>query len=111
MSATTKKRSPLSIYWKAAMPEWGKMSLAVFLACVAAFLEIVPYILIWLIAEEALSLSPDTQNIWWFTAAIFGAIILRFSAQAGVTILGHLAGFRAECRLRIQLKEKISQLD
>lgn len=110
MSATTKKRSPLSIYWKAAMPEWGKMSLAVFLACVAAFLEIVPYILIWLIAEEALSLSPDTQNIWWFTAAIFGAIILRFSAQAGVTILGHLAGFRAECRLRIQLIEHLQTI-
>lgn len=110
MSATTKKRSPLSIYWKAAMPEWGKMSLAVFLACVAAFLEIVPYILIWLIAEEALSLSPDTPNIWWFTAAIFGAIILRFSAQAGVTILGHLAGFRAECRLRIQLIEHLQSI-
>ena len=110
MSATTKKRSPLSIYWKAAMPEWGKMSLAVFLACVAAFLEIVPYILIWLIAKEALSLSPDTQNIWWFTAAIFGAIILRFSAQAGVTILGHLAGFRAECRLRIQLIEHLQTI-
>ena len=110
MSATTKKRSPLSIYWKAAMPEWGKMSLAVFLACVAAFLEIVPYILIWLIAEEALSLSPDTQNIWWFTVAIFGAIILRFSAQAGVTILGHLAGFRAECRLRIQLIEHLQTI-
>ena len=104
MSATTKKRSPLSIYWKAAMPEWGKMSLAVFLACVAAFLEIVPYILIWLIAKEALSLSPDTQNIWWFTAAIFGAIILRFSAQAGV------AGFRAECRLRIQLIEHLQTI-
>ena len=110
MSATTKKRSPLSIYWKAAMPEWGKMSLAVFLACVAAFLEIVPYILIWLIAEEALSLSPDTQNIWWFTAAIFGAIILRFSAQAGVTILGHPAGFRAACRLRIQLIEHLQTI-
>ena len=92
------------------MPEWGKMSLAVFLACVAAFLEIVPYILIWLIAKEALSLSPDTQNIWWFTAAIFGAIILRFSAQAGVTILGHLAGFRAECRLRIQLIEHLQTI-
>ena len=110
MNGLSKKRSPLSIYWKAAMPEWGKMSLAVLLACIAAFLEIVPYILIWLIAEEALSLSPDTQNIWWFTAAIFGAIILRFSAQAGVTILGHLAGFRAECRLRIQLIEHLQTI-
>ena len=88
------------------MPKWGKLSLTLLLACFAALLEIVPFILIWHMAGEAMSDTPQVNTILWLTGGIFGAVVLRFLAQGGVTILGHLAGFRSECRLRSQLVER-----
>lgn len=109
-TAPEKMQSPLNAYWQAAMPEWGKLSVTLLLACFAALLEIVPFILIWLMAEEAMSDAPRVNTILWLTGGIFGAVVLRFLAQGGVTILGHLAGFRSECRLRIQLVERIKSV-
>ena len=102
-----KTRGPLCVYWQAAIPEWGKMLAALGLACAAAVLEIIPYVIIFLMGKEALSEAPQVDTILWLTGGIFGAVILRFIAHGGSTILGHLAGFRAECRLRCQLIERM----
>ena len=102
-----KTRSPLYVYWQAAVPEWGKMLSALGLACIAAVLEILPYVIIFLIGKEALGAAPRVDTILWLTGSIFGAVLLRFIAHGGSTILGHLAGFRAECRLRCQLIERM----
>ncbi len=109
-TAPEKMQSPLTVYWQAAMPEWGKISVTLLLVCFAALLEIVPFILIWHMAGEAMSDTPQVNTILWLTGGIFGAVVLRFLAQGGVTILGHLAGFRSECRLRSQLVERIKSV-
>ncbi|WP_298034423.1 ABC transporter ATP-binding protein [uncultured Desulfovibrio sp.] len=107
---TTKKKSPnpLYMYWQATVPEKGKLLPTLGLACLAGLLEVVPYVLICFIAREALGDSPNKGVIIWLIVGIFCAVILRFMAQAGVTVLGHLAGFSAEWRLRTQLIERLA---
>ena len=89
------------------MPDKGKLALAILLACLAALLEVAPFVLIWRLAEEARSGSPETGTILRLTGGVLVAVILRFMAQGGVTVLGHMAGFRAECRLRSDLVERM----
>ncbi|MGV6996337.1 ABC transporter ATP-binding protein [Desulfovibrio sp. QI0430] len=96
-------KSPLYVYWQAALPDRGKLLLTLLLACLAAALEIVPFVLIWVIAREAFENMAGTDRALWLTGGILGAILLRFAIQGAVTILGHLAGFRSECRLRCRL--------
>lgn len=98
-------QSPLHVYWQAALPDRGKLALTVLLACLAAALEIAPFVLIWVIAGDAFEHAAGTDRMLWLTGGIFGVIILRFIIQGAVTILGHLAGFSSECRLRCRLIE------
>lgn len=98
-------RRPLYVYWQASLPDRGKLLLTLLFACLAAALEIVPFVLIWVIAREAFENTAGTDRALWLTGGIFGVIILRFIMQGAATIIGHLAGFSSECRLRCHLIE------
>ena len=108
MQSQPPKRNPLQIYIAAAMTQKGKLSLTMLLASISALLELVPYVFIWIIAKEAM--AGCSTYVWWLTWGIFASVILRFACQAGVTMLGHLAGFQAEYVLRKKLLSHMRQV-
>ncbi|MBE1237997.1 ABC transporter ATP-binding protein [Phaeovibrio sulfidiphilus] len=104
------RRSPLSVYQSALAPDLWMVAGALLLACVAALLELAPFWVIWLLGTTALALGWENTPVLSLCLLLPGLVGLRFACQGAVTILGHVAAFRGECRLRHQMVDHIACL-
>lgn len=107
---TSAKDAPLSPYAWAVSPHIRLVWAAVTLACVAAFLELAPFWIAWRMARTILEPAPGQIPVPWLAVLGLGLVVLRVLAQGGSVILGHVAAFRAECRLRQRLLDHVAAL-
>jgi ATP-binding cassette subfamily B protein len=84
------------------------MPLSLFLSALSALAGMAPYILIWFIIREFLTVGTSSQLIvntyaWWAAGLAFVSVLLYFVALS----LSHLAAFRVECNMRGYAMKKI----
>ncbi len=85
---------------------------ALLMSAISTLAGILPYVFIWLIARELLTVSNEISELrintyaWWAMGTAISGIVLYFLALA----LSHLAAFRAEGQIRQQAMQKIIKM-
>ncbi len=89
------------------------MKLSWVLAAISAFAALVPFYFIWCLIKEVLSVAPDysaAQNISLYGwSAVISALIAMLIYIGGL-VCSHLAAFRVQANMRVQLMKHILQL-
>ncbi len=81
---------------------------SLFISALSALTGMAPYILIWFIIREFLTIGSSSLSIvntyaWWVAGLAFASVLLYFVALS----LSHLAAFRVECNMRSYAMKKI----
>lgn len=108
--AAHRKNSSFFAYCDALKPERIMIICALLLSCIASILELIPFLIVWKIAEKTINNSADSQSIIVLLLYMLLAVIVRFALLGAVTVLGHLAAFSGECRLRKRLIDHVVTL-
>ncbi|SIT07208.1 ABC transporter ATP-binding protein [Insolitispirillum peregrinum] len=105
-----RKSSPLAVYLSALRPWRGLVYLMLGLACLAAVLELAPWLVAWRMMVAVLEPAEGDPSLQALVALALGLVLARFAVQAGVTISGHRAAFQAEAALRHRLIDHLARL-
>jgi ATP-binding cassette, subfamily B, bacterial IrtA/YbtP len=84
------------------------LPLSLVLSSLSALAAMIPYILIWFIIREFITVGASSQTLiytyaWWAAGLAVGSVLVYFTALS----ISHLAAFRVECNMRRYAMKKI----
>ncbi len=88
----------------------GGLVPAAALVSMAAVLELVPHVVVYLVTLEIFSPSPQLGGLLWLAVAAFAGVLLRFALIAGGYVLSHAVAFGAVREVQLRLAAKLARV-